>query len=92
MNLDETTEPLVSLRDIVIVQLREDLCRIQPRLPQIWPACSLFQADLGLDSLDLVELVARTEQRHGLLISDADIATLISIDAMADHICARKLA
>jgi acyl carrier protein len=34
-------------------------------------------------------LVARVEQRYGILIDDADIPNLISLDAMADHICAR---
>jgi acyl carrier protein len=76
-------------RDDVIVQLREELFRIQPRLPENWPTGALFQADLGLDSLDLVELVARVEQRYGMLINDTDIPNFISLDVMADYICAR---
>jgi len=77
-------------RDQVIAQLRDDLCRIQPRLPQTWPSSSLLQADLGVDSLDLVELVARIEQRYDMLIADTDIPNFISLDAMADYICTRK--
>jgi acyl carrier protein len=89
MNLGEIDTETRTQRDSVIVQIRDDLFRIQPRLPESWPTDALFQADLGLDSLDLVELVARVEQRYGILIDDADIPNLISLDAMADHICAR---
>jgi len=88
MNPCETE--LQTQRDQVIAQLRDELCHIQPRLPQIWPSNSLFQADIGLDSLDLVELVARVEQRYGMLIADTDIPNFISLDAMADYICFRK--
>ena len=77
-------------RDEVTVQLRADLCRIQPRLPRTWPNNSLFKADLGLDSLDLVEFVARVEQRYGMLIVDTDLPSFVSLDAIADYICARK--
>lgn len=91
MNLGEIDEEMEirTQRDNVIVELRDELFRIQPRLPETWPTGALFQADLGIDSLDLVELVARVEQRYGILINDTDIPNFISLDAMADHICAR---
>lgn len=88
MNLYETE--MQTQRNQVIAHLRDDLCHIQPRLPQTWPSSSLLQADLGIDSLDLVELVARVEQRYGMLIADTDIPNFISLDAMADYICIRK--
>ena len=85
MEMSERTE-----RHEVTIQLRADLRLIQPLLPQTWPSTSLFQADLGLDSLDLVELVARVEQRYGLLIADTDLPLFVSLDALADYILARK--
>jgi acyl carrier protein len=90
MNPSEMEERARTQRDEVTVQLQADLCRIQPRLPRTWPNSSLFQADLGLDSLDLVELVARVEQRYGILIADTDLPSFVSLDAMVDYICARK--
>jgi acyl carrier protein len=75
-------------RDDVIVQLRADLCCIQPRLPSTWPDSLLFQADLGLDSLDLFELVARLEQRYQILIDDTELPGFVSLEAMADFVCA----
>ena len=94
MNMSEIDEEtgIRTQRDGVIVQIRDDLRRIQPRLPETWPTDALFQSDLGLDSLDLVELVARVEQRYSMLIADTDIPSFISLDAMADHICMQKLA
>ena len=83
----EDTKP--ARRDDVIVQLRADLRCIQPALPSTWPDSLLFQADLGLDSLDLFELVARLEQRYQILIDDTDLPGFVSIDAIADFVCAQ---
>jgi len=91
MKTNETTET-VRITDDVINQLRSLLMQIQPRLPQTWPSDSLFQSELGLDSLDLVELVARVEQRYGMLIADSELPRFVSLDAMADYICARTQA
>jgi acyl carrier protein len=90
MNLNEIEESRRTQRDEVTVQLRAELCRIQPLLPRTWPDGSLFQADLGLDSLDLVELVARVEQRYGMLIADTDLPSFVSLEAMTEYICAWK--
>jgi acyl carrier protein len=45
-----------------------------------------YRADLNLDSLDLVELVARLEQRYGLLVPDADLPQFVSIDATVRYL------
>lgn len=80
----------IDRREEMISQLRAELRRIQPLLPEHWPANALFQSDLGLDSLDLVELVARIEQQHGLLIDDADLPNFVSLDAVADYLSTRN--
>lgn len=80
----------IDRREEIVGQLRVELRRIQPLLPEQWPSNALFQADLGLDSLDLVELVARIEQQHNRLIDDVDLPCFVSLDAIADYLCARK--
>lgn len=82
----------IERRDEIISQLRVELRRIQPLLPEHWPANALFQGDLGLDSLDLVELVARIEQRHGILIDDTNLPNFVSLDAVADYLLMHKAA
>jgi acyl carrier protein len=75
-------------RDDLMAKLRAELRSIQPRLPQTWATGLLFTTDLGLDSLDLVEMSARLEQRYGLLIPDTELRSFVSLDAVADYLCA----
>jgi acyl carrier protein len=89
VSVSETLQPAAIDRDAVIETLRAELHRIQPRLPNAWPGDLRFKSGLGLDSLDLVELVARVEQRYGLMIPDNDLPGFVSLDAMADYLCAR---
>jgi len=90
MRNPEVEPPTQTYRDEVVTSLREELRGIRPGLPDDWPPALLFQSELGLDSLDLVELVARIEQNHQMLIPDADLPNFISLDALADYVCARK--
>jgi acyl carrier protein len=76
-------------RDQLIGAMREELRRISPQLPADWPASALYRSDLDLDSLDLVELVARIEQHYGLLIPDSDLACFVSLEATADYVIAK---
>lgn len=66
-----------------------ELRTIRPSLPNKWPMSALYQADLNLDSLDLVELVARIEQRYGLFVPDADLPMFVSLDATQCYIVER---
>lgn len=71
-------------------QTKRELKSIQPdQLPVDWPDDARFREDLGLDSLDLVELVARLEQASGVLVPDADLPQLSSVAATAAYLCAR---
>ena len=76
-------------RDGALAFLREELRLIRPTLPATWPDDAKFRSDLGLDSLDLVELVARAEQRFERYIGDQDLPSLVSLAAMADYLCRR---
>lgn len=60
------------------------------RLPDGWNDGSAFTADLGLDSLDLVELVARLEQVTGIFVPDGDVAQLTSVSTTVAYVRARE--
>ncbi len=71
--------------DFVTAQLRA----IRPSLPAALPLDARYTTDLNLDSLDLVELVARIEQRYGLKVPDADLQQFLSLDATLHYILTR---
>jgi acyl carrier protein len=71
--------------------IRRELRAIRPeKLPAEWPDDARFREDLGLDSLDLVEMVARLEQQTGLYVPDADLPQLASVAATAAYIEGRR--
>jgi len=49
---------------------------------------SHFVEDLGLDSLDLVEFVARFEQEFDLFVPDEDLEGMVSLRATAEYVAA----
>lgn len=73
------------LLDFLVGELRQ----IRRSLPAQWPRQAHYKTDLKLDSLDLVELVARIEQRYGLLVPDTDLPKLISLDATLRYVVER---
>jgi acyl carrier protein len=71
--------------------IRRELRSIRrDKLPPDWNDESHFRDDLGLDSLDLVEMVARLEQATGIFVPDEDVAHLMSISATVDYVRARQ--
>ena len=84
---DADIDPRAPAREDALAFLREELRLIRPTLPPAWPVEARFKSDLGLDSLDLVELVARAEQRFQRYIGDQDLPSLVSLAAMADYLC-----
>jgi len=73
--------------------IRRELRSIRrDKLPAVWDDDSSYRDDLGLDSLDLVEMVARLEQVTGIFVPDEDFVKLTSIAATADYVRARRLA
>jgi acyl carrier protein len=47
---------------------------------------SKFQADLGADSLDLVELIMEFEERFGGEISDEDAQTITTVGEAVNYV------
>ena len=71
--------------------MRRELRAIRrERLPASWDDESRFREELGLDSLDLVEMVARLEQATGLFVPDSDMAKLTSVSSTAAYVHARR--
>lgn len=78
-----------ALRD----RIRRELHAIRPGvLPPTWDDAARFRQDLGLDSLDLVELVARLEQATGLYVPDDDVARLSSVADTVAYVRERRAA
>jgi acyl carrier protein len=71
--------------------LRRYIKMINPRSPAGLSAESHFKYDWQLDSLDLVEFVARIEQKFKIMIPDEDLAQLVSLAATEQYIRSRLL-
>ena len=69
--------------------LRRYIKMINPRSPGGLSAESYFKSDWQLDSLDLVEFVARIEQKFKIMIPDEDLPQLVSLAATERYIRAR---
>jgi acyl carrier protein len=65
---------------------------MRQRFPTVLDDDAHYQNDLGLDSLDLVEMVARLEQATGIFVPDDDIPQLSSIAATSNYVRARRVA
>ena len=74
--------------DALESSLRGHLKATQPKLPDDFAATSDFR-DWGLDSLDLVEFVARVERDFRIVIPDDDLPQFISLEATASYLRAR---
>lgn len=51
---------------------------------------SAFKADLGADSLDLVELVMGLEEEFGISIPEADMVNILTVKDAVDYVAAQK--
>jgi acyl carrier protein len=73
-------------QETLIAQLRTELRTVKPKLPESIAPNDHFRQDWGLDSLELVEYVARIEQHYKILIPDEDLAALHSLYASAQYV------
>ena len=80
--------------DPLKTQIKQSIVR-SLRLPMPWEeigdATPLFDGGLGLDSIDVLELVLELERSFGVAISDEQtgIKVLRSVDTIADYIRAQ---
>lgn len=65
--------------------IRFELHTINPEVPRTLPTDELLRDELGVDSLDLVELVACLEYRFGVLVPEDDWVELRTINQIAEY-------
>jgi acyl carrier protein len=84
-------DPSTNLKD----EIKQAIVR-SLRLPiapeSIEDGVSLFGEGLGLDSIDVLELVLEIERTFGVVISDEETGSRVlrSVDTIADHITATR--
>jgi acyl carrier protein len=74
-------------RNEIIQVITDTLKLVRPGSTAVAPADHLLD-DVGLGSLDMVELVARIEEKFQVPIGDDDYRNLYSIDRIADYLIA----
>jgi len=76
----------------IIQQLRFELSIVKPQITNDIRDTDSFRDDWGLDSLELVEFVARIEQTFRIMIPDKDLQELRSLDATATYLQGKMIA
>lgn len=69
--------------------LRQEILTMKPNFPTTYTDADHFMDDLGMDSLDLTEFVARIELTYRLEVEDADWKSLTSVRAAAQYVLNR---
>ena len=81
----------ISPRDEVFSALREELEDMNKLAAvQLMTENAHFTHDMGLDSLDIVEFVARAELRYRVHVPDDDFPGLDTVGKVIDYVLARK--
>jgi acyl carrier protein len=73
-------------RSEILAAVREELAVAAPDVPADADAAAHFGHDLGVDSLAVLEFVARLEYRYGIAVPDDAWPGLTSVDAVVDHL------
>jgi acyl carrier protein len=73
-------------RQDLITAVREELAVAVPDVPHDVPEEALLRADLQVDSLALLELVARLEYRFSVSVPDEDWPRLGSVGDIAGYL------
>ena len=82
------SEPATTTPDDIIGVLRSEIRKVKDSLPVDVAPDALLMTDLGLDSLDCVEFVARVEEVYRLSVADDEWQELTTLDRIADYIVA----
>lgn len=78
MTQQETTQKITK---IVAELLEKDAATLEPAAPL---------KELGVGEFDMIELVMKLEDQFGVLIEDADVSEITSIDSAVQFIAAKK--
>jgi acyl carrier protein len=74
----------------VIDVLRTEIRKVKDSLPADVDSTALLMTDLGLDSLDVVEFVARVEEVYRVSVPDDDWQQLSTLDRIALYVLAHR--
>lgn len=74
----------------VLSVLRTEIRKVRDDLPPDVDSTALLMTDLQLDSLDVVEFVARVEEAYRFSVPDEDWQTLRCLDRVADYVLAHR--
>jgi acyl carrier protein len=74
----------------VIDVLRTEIRKVKDSLPADVDSTALLMTDLGLDSLDVVEFVARVEEVYRVSVPDDDWQQLSTLDRIAVYVLAHR--
>lgn len=74
----------------VIAVLRSEIRKVKASLPVDVATDALLMTDLGLDSLDCVEFVARVEETYRVCVADDEWQSLTTLDRIADYVVANR--
>lgn len=75
-----------TLTDDVIDVLRVEIRNVKATLPPDTATDAVLMTDLGLDSLDVVEFVARVEEVYRISVSDEDWQQLTTLQQIAHYV------
>jgi acyl carrier protein len=79
-------------RQEIVTTVREELLVAAPDAPADPDEAAELRSDLSVDSLAILELVARLEYRFGVAVPDEDWPRLTSIGAIADYLVEARVA
>jgi acyl carrier protein len=80
----------MSANDAVVARLRSELAAVRPDLDiDSIPSDAHLKLDLAIDSLDVLEFVARVEAAFRIIIPDEDWQNVASLDSLAEYLMAR---
>ena len=73
-----TDTEITRLQDILMNQLQINRAQIVPE--------ARIMADLGADSLDMVEIAMKTEERFGLPLPDDEAEKIVTVDDLYEAV------
>ncbi|ROS21827.1 acyl carrier protein [Cellulomonas sp. PhB150] len=76
----------------VLSRLRTELASVRPDIAATAPADATLKHDLEIDSLDVLEYVARVEAAFGLVVPDEDWQAVATLDSLAAYVAAHRTA
>ena len=74
----------------VLDRLRIELAAVRPDLAATASPDATLKHDLEIDSLDVLEFVARVEAAFGVVVPDEDWQAVATLDTLAAYVAAHR--